>query len=682
MPGLVACGRSWEIGSDDLVFPGMASVFIRLVWIIAISVVYQVHRVDLLACDEGGDLLLSYLVGLLAILAIVIILELGITYCSMQGTILNTYPRRHLPVLLYIRLLFFIGEFLWSILGTRWVFHKVNQCDADVVRTVEGAVISSWIILLSVLIGIALVFDPLGKLTVTINKSNQLQSSETEQLRQSAHLAAHRLWENRCKLLCCCAAFDENSHSAFSDVAELLSGFFKDTDVVPSDVAAGLALIQLEQEAQERCGNAPVLVPAITEQPRLPRPPGSPYADIHNVAYYMKYASAAYGWPLFVYANPMCGLCQLCVECRCTCCTISTSNEDNCCECNTAALKNATGLRQSDIIYCSFHNKVYEIPFFVAIDHSQLAVVISIRGSLSLRDALTDMTAECSPVEVDSGEEIKAHKGILQAAKYIRNILENEHVLERAFREAPDYKVVIVGHSLGAGAAALLSILLHNTWPGLYCYAYSPPGGLLNAEGCLYSKDFITSVVLGKDVIPRLSLQSLDDLKQKVHRVLRNNTQPKYQILLGGCWYTACGFPEKLPAPTDDVESGPNISQPLLDERASTNRNRPRSYTDDQSQPDSVSNRTALFPPGQVIHITEESPRTCCGEVVYHASWAGHDTLSSIVVSARMVLDHMPDTVLKALNQLAESTLLPPETTNHVGLTSDDSLDEEEPVIT
>ena len=35
MPALVACGRKWEIGSDDLVLPGIVSILIRTLWLIA-----------------------------------------------------------------------------------------------------------------------------------------------------------------------------------------------------------------------------------------------------------------------------------------------------------------------------------------------------------------------------------------------------------------------------------------------------------------------------------------------------------------------------------------------------------------------------------------------------------------------------------------------------------------------
>lgn len=41
------------------------------------------------------------------------------------------------------------------------------------------------------------------------------------------------------------------------------------------------------------------------------------------------------------------------------------------------------------------------------------------------------------------------------------------------------YGLVIVGHSLGAGTAAILSFLLRPQYPTLHCYSYSPPGGLL-----------------------------------------------------------------------------------------------------------------------------------------------------------------------------------------------------------
>lgn len=73
---------------------------------------------------------------------------------------------------------------------------------------------------------------------------------------------------------------------------------------------------------------------------------------------------------------------------------------------------------------------------------------------------------------------------MVQTASYIRNKLEKENLLGKAFahnpeRGTPDFRLVLVGHSLGAGTAAILALLLRHEYPHVHCYAYSPPGGLL-----------------------------------------------------------------------------------------------------------------------------------------------------------------------------------------------------------
>lgn len=41
-----------------------------------------------------------------------------------------------------------------------------------------------------------------------------------------------------------------------------------------------------------------------------------------------------------------------------------------------------------------------------------------------------------------------------------------------------DYHLVITGHSLGAGTATIVALLLRDRYPNMKCYAYSPAASL------------------------------------------------------------------------------------------------------------------------------------------------------------------------------------------------------------
>ena len=76
-------------------------------------------------------------------------------------------------------------------------------------------------------------------------------------------------------------------------------------------------------------------------------------------------------------------------------------------------------------------------------------------------------------------------QGMVQSAEYIYNKIKSEDLLGLAYNSRPDlgttkYPLVCTGHSLGAGTAALLAILLRDReYPDVTCYAFSPPGGLI-----------------------------------------------------------------------------------------------------------------------------------------------------------------------------------------------------------
>lgn len=681
MPQFVAFNRRWAIGSDDFVFPGLMEIVLRTACLIAISVVFHLHK-DAFNCT-GGHLLKAYYIGLLTLLVVSIIMTAVIVYISMQGTVTNTHPRRRMNKLIYTKFGISLPELVWNILGTYWAFGLSSGCELHVVWTVKGAVLSGWVIAFIVIVGILIVFDPLGGK----RDSGSLQGADN----------AKKVWEIRCKLLCCCMGRDEQSGDAFNGVAQLFSNFFKGVDLVPTDIAVGLLLVHREQERKalrissvaietstprpasgERLSvntsngiERPITDADITDSHQIARPLSNtslptpkPWMTTELMHHYMKFAMASYGWPAFMFTHLMTGVCQLWSQCKCCSCMMTQGyiKDDNCCRCNTSAIRKTTGIHPDDIVYASFHNKIYETPFFLCIDREEQTIVIAVRGTLSLKDAITDLTADCEPLEIDGLENCVAHKGILQAAKYVKDTIEKLHLLEQAFERAEGAKIVVTGHSLGAGTAALLAILLRPKYPDLTCFTFSPPGGLMSLCASRYSQEFTCSVVLGKDLVPRLGLHTMEDLKAQLLTAIHDCDTPKYKLLVSGVWQAIFGAPNI----SEEEINSERTHRPLITNRhtnteTAENRNLEVAMQDAirQSEQHHITHQT-MYPPGQIMDIQEiDTIKTCCGIPDYYAVWSQPEEFGEVLVSPKMLSDHLPDAVLRALEQLSNKHFTP-----------------------
>jgi len=58
---------------------------------------------------------------------------------------------------------------------------------------------------------------------------------------------------------------------------------------------------------------------------------------------------------------------------------------DTCSGCHFAALKQSIGSGDYQVTFASFHVDVSETPFFVAVDYDHQSVVVSIRGTISMK---------------------------------------------------------------------------------------------------------------------------------------------------------------------------------------------------------------------------------------------------------------------------------------------------------
>jgi len=175
----------------------IAVYFFRL---IAISIVFHLHQDVASQCD-GGELLQAYYIGLLTLLSLTIVLAVITVYTSMQGSITNSYPRKRITKLLYIKIGVSFPELIWNCMGTYWSFGwSSSGCETHIVRTVQGAVISGWILALILLVGLGVVFDPLGGKSTRPRTHSQLvrlESNTREQFVNRARAAARKTWERR-----------------------------------------------------------------------------------------------------------------------------------------------------------------------------------------------------------------------------------------------------------------------------------------------------------------------------------------------------------------------------------------------------------------------------------------------------------------------------------------------------
>lgn len=160
--------------------------------------------------------------------------------------------------------------------------------------------------------------------------------------------------------------------------------------------------------------------------------------------------------------------------------------------------------------------------YCIAVDDAKKSVVLSIRGTYAATDVLTDLQPHSEKFEGGY-----AHSGILSAARWI---LSNENdTLQVLLSENPGYKLILAGHSLGAGAACLLTYLLRESVGSrnkrissrlgisnsmIECWGYGCPP-CVDKELC-ENAPFIKNIVLQDDIVARASIAALEDLRSEI----------------------------------------------------------------------------------------------------------------------------------------------------------------------
>jgi sn1-specific diacylglycerol lipase len=422
-------------------------------------------------------------------------------------------------------------------------------------------------------------------------------------------------------------------------------------------------------------------------------------------ARYAKYALAIYTWVLYLYVHPVTGIPRLLCgtpSCR-FCCRKSVSplsslsetsrlassspatpsassepccshhvrgerlEEDNFWQTHKTALLLTAGLNEDDVVYVQLKSGFNQNPYCILLDHEWQSVVVSIRGTFSLEDCVTDVLIDPEPLDAlglefgFDGKDQYCHGGVLSCVRNVYRDLQRHRLLQQLLLGDdalyPTYTLRLTGHSLGASTCTLLSFMLRPLFPSVRCINYSPPGCSLTWEMSVQCQEWCSSFVLDADLVPRLNRESMERLRDEILELIARIKVPKIEV--------AQLLMSSQEQQLDDILYHPDQ---VPDSDYLQQLERFKAIQSERRAARGSVRAVALYPPGKMVHLVKTGEKSSCMRGVakcltcfttnagfeYIPVWINNDDLNEIVIKPTMGADHFPNRIRSMLEQAAK----------------------------
>jgi hypothetical protein len=161
MPGIRLFGRRFNFSSDDLTFPSLIDITLRL----PLFVIFIIFRIkdELSNSTCPSSFYNGYFYPLLSVYIIITIISSLICFVSLQGTpVNNIQPRHHMPLLIYIRLFLVLIDVGINIIGLIIIIRVFQTCELLLRGTIIISIVISCTAAIALFIILAFFVDLTG----------------------------------------------------------------------------------------------------------------------------------------------------------------------------------------------------------------------------------------------------------------------------------------------------------------------------------------------------------------------------------------------------------------------------------------------------------------------------------------------------------------------------------------